>query len=506
MYRFLTIPALLSVAGVCSAQQAPLVQVEVQVQVAQQQPAVVQVQVGDVAVPTTTTPAKPGAKTEFKPAADASPDPKSLVIAENLLLKAKELVKQLGSASYRERENASREITKLGRSAYAPLKTAALEEANPEIRLRVDILLPGIEAAEMEARVACFMKDLEGKFEHDLPGWNKFRVAAGNDRSARELFGEVLKNKVYHALLLASELPANELGGMLNNHFMNMQNAQNNNMQFRRGGYIAGQPSVQEIAVLVFLESLYSDKDLGMNYNFGYTVANYMHTTDIQNAMQNGRGTGKYGPPLKKLVTQWLETRETSNGAQMAMNYATNWQLPNKLKYAAKVLVAPTENGNWWVKQQALLAIGQANNKESKEYIPQIAKCFDDSTVIQQQVPGNGTNPTVLLQDFALGVALQITAQKPKDYGMDVMSTAVNWNHNNFYFKDDKTAKAEDKRKAAFKKWTEWEAAGKKEQKKDEPKKEETKTEDPKKELIENNVPATPPGLAPLPQQKRPIE
>jgi len=461
MLRQLLILAGLSSAAVAYAQQAapaqaPAVQVQVQVQVAQ--PILVAEEIPAIQPST----GKPAAKAEFKPDANANPDPKSLAVPENLLLKVKELVKQLGNTSYRERESASREITKLGRVAYRPLKTATLEETNPEIRLRVDILMPGIEAAEMEARVACFMKDLEGKFDHDLPGWNKFRVAAGNDRSARELFAEVLKNKVYHGLLLAADLPAHELGGMLNNHFRDIQMAQNNQMQFRRGHYVNGQPSVHEIAVLVFLESLYSDKELGMHYNFGYTVANYMHTPDVQNAMANNRNTGKFAAPLKKLVMQWLETRETSTGAQMAMNFAQNWNLPNRMKYAAKVLAAPTENGNWWVKQQALLTIGQANNKEAREYLPQIAKCFDDSTVIQQQAPGQNNIHTVLLQDFALGVALQLTSQKPADYDMNVIWTGVNWNHNNFYFKDDKAGKADDKRKAAFKKWAEWDESNKK--------------------------------------------
>jgi hypothetical protein len=463
-------------ASPLQAQQVPAVEVQVA------QPAILVEEVPHVQP----SPGKPAAKAEFKPDASASPDPKSLAVPENLLAKAKELVKQLGSASYRERENASREITRLGRAAYTPLKAASNEETNPEIRLRVDILLPRIEAAEMEARVACFMKDLEGKFDHDLPGWNKFRVAAGNDRSTRELFADVLKNKLYHGLLLAADLPANELGGVLNNHFRDMQMAQNNQFQFRRGGYGSGQPNVHELAVLVFLESLYSDKELGMNYNFGYTVANYMHTTDVQNAMTGNRG--KFAAPLRKLVGQWVETRETSTGAQMAMNFAQNWNMPNKMKYAAKVLSAPTENGNWWVKQNALLTIGQANNKEARTYLPEIAKCFDDSTVIQQETPGQNNVHTVLLQDYALGVALQLTGQKPADYGMATMSTSVNWNHNNFYFKDDKTAKADDKRKAAFKKWAEWDEANKKNPKKDEPKPEEAKKE----------TNATPPGEPPV--------
>src|SRR4051794_5993664 len=102
MYRFLTLPAaLFTLTGAARAEDPapPPVQVEeVQLQVQVAQPAV-QVQVGgDINLPATTTPGKPGEKKEFKPAADASPDPKSLVVADNLLLKAKELVKQLGSA------------------------------------------------------------------------------------------------------------------------------------------------------------------------------------------------------------------------------------------------------------------------------------------------------------------------------------------------------------------------------------------------------------------------
>ena len=157
-------------------------------------------------------------------------------------MKAKDLVRQLNSPSYKEREAATREIAKMGRYAVPALKDALANESSPEVRLRIDLVMPKAEAEDMKARVSCFLLDTEGKFDHQLPGWTKFKTVLGNDKSTRELFAEVLKNTTYHGLLLACDLPANELGGVLGGHYLAIQLQQ----QTGRGGPIK-QPTTAEV-------------------------------------------------------------------------------------------------------------------------------------------------------------------------------------------------------------------------------------------------------------------
>lgn len=431
-------------------------------------------------------PGKAAEKTEFQPAAGSSPDPKSLDVDEVESAKAKEFVRQLSSPAYKERDNATKDIAKMGRFAVPALKDALAVESSPEVRMRIDLVLPKAEAEDMKARVSCFLLDKEGKYEHKLPGWTRFKEQLGNDKVTRELFAEVLVNKKYHPLLLACDLPPNELGAILSNHYLEAQNRANIN---QNGRSVNVQPTTAEIAVLAFLESMHSDKVMPIQAGQVYTtVASYLYSGDIVAAMSPSRQSGKYSTVLKKILIRWLETRESLIGLQHAMQFVQSWQMLSEVpKYAAKVLVSDTPNGNWYYKLQALMVIGQ--NKEGKKYLPQIAKVFDDTNLLQQAVPGQVGN-NIQLGDFALGVAMKLAGQNPKDYGLEVKNAQAyaNWSQDNYYFKEDKDNKAEDRRKACIKKFNEWMAN----QPKDDAKKDDLKKDEPKKEAPKTPQPVPP--------------
>ncbi len=473
--KLFSLTSILVVAAVASAQQQQI-----------------QIQVKRVQVYQPVQPGKPAEPTEFKPTAGSTPDPKSLDVTESDSMKAKELVRQFSSASYKERETATREIAKMGRFAVPALKEALATESSPEVRLRIDLVMPKAEAEDMKARVSCFLNDTEGKFDHQLPGWTKFKTLLGNDKSTRELFAEVLRNTTYHGLLLASDLPANELGAVLIGNYQGIQNRQN----FPQSGRVQNlQPTTAEIAVLAFLESMYTDREMTLTNNFNYTsVASYLYNGDLQNAMIPGRSPGKYGIVLKKIMIRWLDSRETGIGAQQAMQFAQQWQMLAEVpRYAVKVLLADAQNGQWYYKIPALAILGQ--HKDAKKYLPQIAKIFEDATLIQAAQPGQpAMQSNILLGDFALGAAIKIAGQAPKDYGLEVVNTQEysKFQQGNYYFKDEKDNKAEDKRKAGIKKFNEWIAK----QPKDEPKKDEPKKDEPKKDESKKEIPK---DVQPLP-------
>jgi len=477
--------ALLAVTGLAHAQG----QVQVQIQKGQ-----VFIQPAYPVQPGT----KPVENTEFKPTAGSTADPKSLDVNEADSLKARELVRQFNSPLYKERESATRDIAKMGRFAVPALKDALATESSPEVRLRIDLVMPKAEAEDMQARVSCFLNDAEGKFDHQLPGWTKFKTLLGNDKSTRELFAEVLRNKTYHSLMLACDLPSNELGAVLIGHYQGIQNRQNF-PQTGRGQNLL--PTTAEIAVLAFLESMYSDRELTLTNQWNYiSVASYMYNVDIQAAMIPNRSPGKYGVVLKKIVTRWLDTRESPNGLQQAMQFAQQWQMTAEVpKYAAKILVGESPQGQWYIKFNAMQQLGQ--HKDAKKYLPQITKVFEDTSIVQQAFPGQGANQaTIQLGDFALGLFIKIAGQNPKDYGLEVMNVQdhAKFQQNNYYFKDEKDNKAEDKRKAAIKKFNEWIV---KQPKEEEPKKDEPKKDEPKKDEPKKDQPQPQPLPTPIPKK-----
>ncbi len=447
------------------------------------------------------------AQPDLQVPADTNPDPKSLEYGDAELSKARTLARQLGSKEYKERELASRELGKIGRAAVVAIREIRATETNPEVRLRTDILLPRAESDDMRARVMCFLADKDGKFDHKLPGWAKFKDTAGSDKAARELFAEVLKKAEYHAMLLACEMSANDLSQVLTTYYQAVQQKQNlgQNVQF----------TAAELAVLAFLECQYSDKALRVQGMWGQaSVGQYLYIQDIQNAMRNG--SGKFGDPLRRIVGKWMDTRETAFGIQQVMNLAQNWQMKDFLKYSARMFAVDDPNYQW-AKAQAATQIAQKHNEkdgkeEVKQYLPLMVKGLDDGALLTQMFVGNGRKPNEMIavntQDYILGLLCQMTDQKPADYGMDAQANGPNnfQNYAQFYFKDSDKQKAGDKRDAGIKKFKAWAEKNIKAEppKKGDPKKDDApkKKDDKKDDEPKKNAPVPQPPVAPRPIKK----
>ena len=432
---------------------------------------------------------------EFVPDKNASADPKSLDVPDEMMAKARGFTTQLGSTTYKDRELASRELAKLGRLALPALREAALNSLEPEVALRSEVLMPRAEAEDMKARVNCFLLDAEGKYEHTLPGWKQYKAVTGGDKLAREMFAEALKLKDCHSMLLAVERDAADDAGVLLSNIVTMMN----NGQFKGGDGTIRQMKPGEMLMALFTEAMFSDKKINIQisqqWGWGgyYTMTNYLYNQpELSQAMSGS--TNKYAPILRKVLEKWMDTRETMQGVYQAYNQSKNSLFRNSaktsLKYAAKLVVMEAGQ-NFYMKTQALTDLGQGGGTE---YLGAIAKSFDDSTVIQQ---GQWSTPRydIEMRDFALSIAVQMTEQKPEDYGLTRNggdAKTKNWYQGGFYFKDDrpdserfpngnggvirpgkpggkpddkkpdekdpkeKKQTADDRRKVAFKKWEDW--------------------------------------------------
>src|SRR5262249_39512299 len=62
---------------------------------------------------------------------------------------------------------------------------------DPEVRLRARRLLGEIQSADLEARLKAFVEDTQGRQQHDIPGWDRFRKTIGENEAARKLFADM---------------------------------------------------------------------------------------------------------------------------------------------------------------------------------------------------------------------------------------------------------------------------------------------------------------------------
>ena len=67
------------------------------------------------------------------------------------------------------------------------------DSQDPEVQTRCQQLLPQALALDLMFRIDRFLKDADGKLEHDLPLWKAYRGSIGSDENARHLFAEMLR-------------------------------------------------------------------------------------------------------------------------------------------------------------------------------------------------------------------------------------------------------------------------------------------------------------------------
>lgn len=397
---------------------------------------------------------------EGKPATVVSADPKSLDATAEESARATELVRQLGSPSYRDRESASRDLPKIGRLAVPALRAARATESSPEVQRRIELVLPAAEAEDFQARLACFRLDAEGKYEHRLAGWAKLKATLGNDPSVQALFLEVVENKDYENLLAAADRPADELGAVLIAYYQILQDGTYPPSLSYGGKGHPRIPKTSEVALLAFLESLHSDKAMPLRTASNHTsTVNFLNYATIECAMIPGREPNAHAAVLRKILPRWLDSRETGIGLLHALTYSQEWQMPAATaRYAAKLLAA----GNVYERSYGLEKLG--THDDGAKYLTPIAALIDDASLLKHARPELKDDPNgVLLGDFALGVAILLSGQKHADYGLEVADPAVyaRVQPGNYYFKDGKGDRADDHRKAAIKKFRAWMALGK---------------------------------------------
>jgi hypothetical protein len=106
--------------------------------------------------------------------------------------KATALVRQLGDRSFKVRERASRQLVEMGTAAVPALR-AGCKDADPEVRRRCEAILPRAVRWESERQLYALLADKEGRPDHELPGWKRYRKEVGTDAPARRLFVDMMR-------------------------------------------------------------------------------------------------------------------------------------------------------------------------------------------------------------------------------------------------------------------------------------------------------------------------
>jgi hypothetical protein len=411
------------------------------------------------------------------PVVAASPDPKTLAVPSSELSKSRELVQQLGSEQFNEREEAEQALGKMGRLARRALLEGVSADPNPEIRNRCAALLPKATALEMKARFEVFLADVEGKYDHDLPGWNQFRAMVRNDwtlfgylissdrsleKAARSVFVELISNPANKCVVMATGGSQTELNSIVIARRQELYNQKYGGRMAGPGGFVAApaerrDPTAEDIAALLFAESLAPQvvARVPRQASISVLIASSGFSSQVRDTDEKGR-------VYKAIAVAWLESRANPNDLYQGMSIASSLGLSNvSLRMAGRLFATPGATVSY--RGNAAMTLARLG---SKEHIPLLEKAFEDTgvlTLARANIRGNigdeTPNHEIQIRDVALAVSIQLAGQTLEDYGfIDQFKTngpgTINYTYTRYYLPDEK-------RTAAFEKWKAWWAKNK---------------------------------------------
>lgn len=375
------------------------------------------------------------------PAPAVDPDPARLAPTAEQARRAKELAAKLGDPVFQVRDDATRELRKLGRAALPALNDALSRTPDPEVRDRCEALLPAIAEADLKVRLEVFLSDAAGKYEHQIPGWAEFSKVAGTSADARKLFADACQTRANVELLQGLGLPREQYEKLvLARRLLLYQNS----VRYSPTGARAP-AKLADVATLLFAEAAATVT----NRNYYYAIANLL--TQHREAV-----AADAGEPVRKLIVHWMDTRTHYVDLYQSISLASSLNLKDApvAKYAEKLLDDPLCPVTY-----RMNALGTLARVGGADRLPTLAKAMDDKTkyTVRWFANGGQTAHEVEVRDIALAMSVLVTKQKPEDYGFEVRnpnfaSDAVRFSYMYYSLPDEKA------RAAAFAKWKEWQA------------------------------------------------
>ena len=106
-------------------------------------------------------------------------------------LRVKGMIEKLTSASFLERQQATKDLLNVGPDAVALIETAAgLATGETQVRLRM--ILPQLQARLFDDQLDAFIAKPSVEMAQALPQWDRFESLCGNDNDAMVVFGQIL--------------------------------------------------------------------------------------------------------------------------------------------------------------------------------------------------------------------------------------------------------------------------------------------------------------------------
>ena len=338
--------------------------------------------------------------------------------------RTKDLVAQLGDASFIQREAATFELAELGLRAKRAL-LSGVQGGDPEIRWRSARLWKAVSDIDFQVRAEAFLSDPDSDDNHEFPGWQRCRNVFGATTDVRELFIEMQKAEPVLWARLEVETALTETlflscAGRLGVRLREKKNAS----RIRMGS----------AATLLFLA--FENRFRG-NRQAAVTINRLVDLPVVQDAL-------KTNALLRKMWLNWRERGTPPPPTTEGLMKALRIGLADEAEGIARELLREDKIPNAR-KPYALLALSRSDTPENKQLLRTALK---DGTEIDTYFSG-GVVSTARISDVALAALIRGSGQDPKDFGFNFRKT----DETTIYYPSTLGFRNDIDRNAALEKW-----------------------------------------------------
>jgi hypothetical protein len=352
---------------------------------------------------------------------------------------AAQLVTRLGDDSFQARQEAARQLVKLGLPAEPALR-AALDHPDREIRLRAKQLIEAVRNRDYHVRLAAFEADVDGRSDANLPGWTRYKTLVGDAASSRRLF--VAMHKEEPDLMLASEGWPSSAGWAAQSARTLEKRCQELQAWLYEDGTQERELTPGTAAAFYLVAS---DERIPLSEVAAAHITNlFNYRPTVPRALE---GQGPYSQPLKRLVGAWLTRDNTPYIAMQNFTIALQYGLREALPSALKML--DQAGADVQCRQYAIHVVGRFG---ATEHVPPLSRLLEDKTVCMTLEIRPSKTVEVQVRDIALGVLLHLTGQNLKDYGYSGVQRNSHW----VFLPGSLRFEEESQRERALVKWHDW--------------------------------------------------
>jgi HEAT repeat protein len=310
-------------------------------------------------------------------------------------------IAELSHDAFTVRQAAAARLLAAGAAAREAL-LAIVDGPDPETRSAARRLIAQIDQTEFHRRLDAFAADTDGSLGITLPGWERFKKAIGSDPQARALFVDMQRQE--GALIAAAFGGTKRTNGeLLEARLMRLIQWQNS------VGDRTAAPPLGSCAAMLFLGAV---PDVDVSDGAAQQIEGLLQRSPVLEALRSDNREGA----VRRLVVDWLLNCPTKNEGvlQHRLSMISAVGLDDGLPLALKVVAGepPHKRVSPSTRALAALVVGQFGKTE---HVDQLEPLLQDASVCQpaQMQPA----ATVQVRDVALVVMLQLTDQRPADYG-----------------------------------------------------------------------------------------